>query len=566
MEQIIGGRLAAEALIERGVEYVFTLSGGQITPIYQYLEGSPVALFDTRHEQAAVFMAEAWARMTRKPAVAMVTAGPGFTNALSGIANARLSNAPVVLIAGCVGLESAEKLDLNDLRQLPVIAPMVKKGWVCPVAERIPEFVDLAFRTAISGRPGPVYLELPCDVLNAVVDPARVKRLRSRVDSRPLDPEGAREILTMLQTATFPVVIAGSGVWYADAGEALRGFVERAGVPVFTGDSGRGSISDTHPLCFQSSLIIRPGAAFATLASADLILFLGSRLSLFYVFGDIFRKDAKFVQADIEAEEIGRNRSVDLGVVGDVRALLEEMNRGIDAQGIGATLRGRFQGWVETVRKADAEGKAPTQPLWESGAVPIHPLRLAREVDAFMGRDDDIVVADGGDTRVWMGMTRTVRQGGRYLDSGLFSCLAVGLPFANAAKLRHPESRVLLITGDGSVGFNFMEFHTAIRRGLPIVVVIANDQSWGMIAHSQTLRMGHCIPDGTWLGHVDYHRLVEALGGFGALVERPEEIQPALEAAFESGKTACINVMVDPAVISPGSIALANLGGYCAGK
>jgi acetolactate synthase-1/2/3 large subunit len=564
MEQVIGGRLAAEALIERGVEYVFTLSGGHITPIYQFLEGSPVAIFDTRHEQAAVFMAEAWARMTRKPAVAMVDAGPGFTNALSGIANARLSNAPVILIAGCVGLENAEKLDLNDLRQLPVIAPMVKKAWVCPVAEQIPEFVDLAFRTAAAGRPGPVYLELPCNVLNAVVDPARVKRPRSRVESRPLDPEGAREILVMLQAAQSPVVVAGSGVWYADAGEALRGFVERAGIPIFTGNSGRGSISDTHPLCFQSSLVIRPGAAFFTLASADLILFLGSRLSLFYVFGDIFQKDAKFIQADIEAEEIGRNRSVDLGVVGDVGALLDEMNRGIDAQGIGGTLRGRFQGWVETVRKADVDGKAPTQPLWESGAVPIHPLRLAREVDAFMDREEDIVVADGGDTQVWMGMTRTVRRGGRYFDSGLYGCLAVGLPFANAAKLRHPESRVLLITGDGSIGFNFMEFHTAIRKGLPIVAVIANDQSWGMIAHSQTLRLGHCIPDGTWLGHVDYHRLVEVLGGFGALVERPEEIRPALEAAFASGRTACINVMVDPSVISPGSIALANLGGYCA--
>jgi len=566
MEQVIGGRLAAEALIERGVEYVFTLSGGHITPIYQFLEGSPVALFDTRHEQAAVFMAEAWARMTRKPAVAMVTAGPGFTNALSGIANARLSNAPVILIAGCVGLESVEKLDLQDMSQLPVIAPMVKKAWVCHRAERIPEFVDLAFRTAASGRPGPVYLELPCDVLNAAVDPAKVKRLRSRVESRPVDPGGAREIMTMLQTANAPVVIAGSGVWYADAGEALRAFVERSGIPVFTGNSGRGSIPDTHPLCFGSSLAIRPGAAFMTLASADLVLFLGSRLSLFYLFGDIFRKDAKFIQADIEAEEIGRNRSVDLGVVGDVRALLEEMNCGIDAAGIGATLRNRFHGWVETVRKADAEGKAPTQPLWESNAVPIHPLRLAREVDTFMDRDEDIVVADGGDTQVWMGMTRTVRGGGRYLDSGLYGCLAVGLPFANAAKLRHPESRVLLITGDGSIGFNFMEFHTAIRRSLPIVVVIANDQSWGMIAHSQTLRMGHCIPDGTWLGRVEYHRLVEELGGFGVLVEKPEEIRPALEAAFVSGRTACINVMVDPAVISPGSVALANLGGYCAGK
>jgi acetolactate synthase-1/2/3 large subunit len=564
MERIIGGWLAAEALIERGVEYVFTLSGGHITPIYQFLEGSPVALFDTRHEQAAVFMAEAWARMTRKPAVAMVDAGPGFTNALSGIANARLSNAPVVLIAGCVGLENAEKLDLNDLRQLPVIAPMVKNGWVCPVAEQIPEFVDLAFRTAAAGRPGPVYLELPCDVLNAEVDPSKVKRLRSRVDSRPTDHTGAKEALEMLRTAQSPVVVAGSGVWYADAGEALRGFVERTGIPAFTGNSGRGSISDTHPLCFQSSLVIRPGAAFFTLASADLILFLGSRLSLFYVFGDVFRKDAKFIQADIEGEEIGRNRSVDLGVVGDVRALLEELNRMIDAEGIGATLRGRFQGWVETVRKADADGKASTQSLWESGALPIHPLRLAREVDVFMDRDDDIVVADGGDTQVWMGMTRTVRQGGHYMDPGLYGCLGVGLPFANAAKLGHPESRVLLITGDGSVGFNFMEFHTAIRKGLPIVVVIANDHSWGMIAHSQTLRLGHSIPEGTWLGRVDYHRLVEVLGGFSALVQRPEEIRPALAAAFASGRTACINVMVDPSVISPGSVALANLGGYCA--
>lgn len=564
MEQVIGGRLAAEALIEQGVKYVFTLSGGHITPIYQFLEESPVAIFDTRHEQAAVFMAEAWARMTRKPAVAMVTAGPGFTNALSGIANARLSNAPVVLIAGCVGLESAEKLDLQDMNQLPVIEPMVKKAWVCHVAERIPEFVDLAFRTAAAGRPGPVYLELPCDVLNKAVDPARVRRPRSRVESRPMDPEGAREILLMLQAAQNPVIIAGSGVWYADAGEALKGLVERSGIPVFTGNSGRGVISDTHPLCFQSSLAIRPGAAFLALASADLVLFLGSRLSLFYLFGDIFRKDARFIQADIEAEEIGRNRSVDLGVVGDVRALLEELNRLIDAQGIGEALGSRFQGWVETVRKADVEGKAPTQPLWESDAVPIHPLRLAREVDAFMDRDDDIVVADGGDTQVWMGMTRTVRRGGRYFDSGLYGCLAVGLPFANAAKLRHPESRVLLISGDGSIGFNFMEFHTAIRKGLPIVVVIANDQSWGMIAHSQTLRLGHSIPEGTWLGRVDYHCLVEALGGFSALVERPEEIRPALEAAFASRRTACINVMVDPAVISPGSVALANLGGYCA--
>ncbi len=562
MEKVIGGKLVAETLIERGVEYIFSLSGGHITPIYQYLEGSAVTIFDTRHEQAAVFMAEAWARMTRKPAVAMVTAGPGFTNALSGIANARLSNAPLILIAGCVGLESTEKLDLQDMTQLPVIAPMVKKAWVCPLAERIPEFIDLAFRTAAAGRPGPVYLELPCDVLNAAVDPEKVKRMRSHVDSRPMDPDGAKKILEMLRKAKSPVIIAGSGVWYADAGEALREFAERTGVPVFTGNSGRGTLSDTHPLCFESSLAIRPGAAFSALATADLILFLGSRISLFYLFGDIFRKDAKLIQADIEAEEIGRNRSVDLGIVGDVRALLTELNRLVEEQRNGEAFRTGFQGWLETLRKADADGKAGTQPLWTSDAAPIHPLRLAREIDTFMDREGDIVVADGGDTQVWMGMTRTVRAGGRYLDSGLYGCLAVGIPFANAAKLRHPESRVLLVIGDGSVGFNFMEFHTAIRKGLPIVVVVANDESWGMIAHSQTLRMGHCIADGTCLGRVEYQRLVEDLGGFGIAVERPEEIRPALQAAFASGKTACINVAVDPSVISPGSVMLANLGSY----
>jgi len=234
----------------------------------------------------------------------------------------------------------------------------------------------------------------------------------------------------------------------------------------------------------------------------------------------------------------------------------------IEEQQIGEALRTAFQNWVETLRKADVDGKAPTQPLWSSDKVPIHPLRLAREIDAFMDREKDIVVADGGDTQIWMVMTRTVRTAGRYFDSGLYGCLAVGIPFANAAKLRHPESRVLLVIGDGSVGFNFMEFHTAIRKGLPIVVVIANDQSWGMIAHSQTLRMGHCIADGTCLGRVEYQRLVEDLGGFGIAVERPEEIRPALQEAFASGKTACINVAVDPDVISPGSVALANLGAY----
>ena len=562
MDKIIGGRLAAEALIERDVDYIFSLSGGHITPIYQFLENSKITIFDTRHEQAAVFMAEAWARMTRKPAVAMVTAGPGFTNALSGIASARLSNTPVILIAGCVGLESVEKLDLQDMTQLPVIAPMVKKAFVCQVAERIPEYIDMAFRAAMSGRPGPVYLELPCDLLNATIDPAKVKKMHTRLESKPVDRKNTPKIVDLLKAAKNPVVIAGSGAWYADAGEELIEFVEKTGIPAFTAGAGRGVIPDTHPLCFESSLAIRPGAAMMALLSTDLVLFLGDSLSLFYIFGEIFPASAKFVQVDILPDEIGRNRTVDLGIVSDIKSFLAELNGILEEKAVGATLREQFQPWVETIRSAEKDSKDQARSMWECSTLPIHPMRLAKEVNDFMNCEDDIVVADGGDTATWMGMTRTVRKGGTYLDYGLYGCLAVGLPYAIAAKLKNPDKRVLAIMGDGSTGFNFMEYHTAIRKKIPIVAVISNDQAWGMIMHSQQLRLGHHIPEGTELGWVDYHKMVVTLGGFGICVEKPEDIRPALEAAFASGRTACVNVKVDPSVISPGSVALANLGGY----
>ncbi len=487
MDNIIGGRLVAEALIERNVDYIFSLSGGHITPIYQFLEKSKTVIFDTRHEQAAVFMAEAWARMNRKPAVAMVTAGPGFTNALTGIASTRLSNAPVILIAGCVGLESVEKLDLQDMSQLPVIEPMVKKAFVCHIPERIPEFIDMAFRTAMSGRPGPVYLELPCDVLNATVDMTKVKKMRTELLSRPVDRENTKKVVELLKAAKNPVVIGGSGIWYADAGKDFIEFVEKTGIPSFTAGAGRGVIPDTHPLCFESSLAIRPGAAMFSLMSCDLILFVGGRLSLFYIFGEIFPPQAKLIQVDIAPNEIGRNRSVDLGIVSDARAFLAELNSLLDEQKLGANLRKQYEPWLENVRNAEKDGKKEAMAMWESENVPIHPMRLAKEVNDFMDREDDIVVADGGDTSTWMGMTRTIRRGGTYLDYGLYGCLAVGIPYANAAKLKHPDKRVLLIMGDGSVGFNFMEFHTAIRKKLPIVVVIGNDEAWGMIMHSQQL-------------------------------------------------------------------------------
>ena len=565
MDRISGGQLVAEALLEKEVDFIFTLSGGHITPIYQYLENTSIKLFDTRHEQAAVFMAEAQGRMTRKPGVAMVTAGPGFTNALTAIANARFANSPLVLISGCVGIDCIEKLDLQDMRQRPVIEPMVKKALICHKTERIPEFIDFAFRAALSGRPGPVYLELPVDILNATANTGNIKRPHTVVQSQAVDLDKVEQTLSMLEKATQPVIIAGSGSWYADSAFELAQFAEKTGIPVFTSAQGRGVISDLHPLCFESSLAIRPGAALVANTGTDLVLFLGARMSLYYLFGDLFNADAKIIQVDIEPEEIGRNRTVALPIVSDVKAFLKAGNQLIQQKNLSASICRRYADWVETLKKADEEGKASAKSDWHSDHIPIHPLRLAHEINRFMDRDDDIVVADGGDTQVWMGITRTVRQPGRYLDAGLYACLGVGIPYANAAKLLNPDQRVCLIIGDGSVGFNFMEFETALRKNLPIVMVISNDLGWGMIRHSQELRIGHAIETGTHIGKVDYHKLAEALGGKGLIVKDPADIQPALEEAFGAGVATCINVMTDPTTISPGSVALANLGGYTAG-
>ncbi|MDP8223855.1 MAG: thiamine pyrophosphate-binding protein [Candidatus Lernaella stagnicola] len=559
MAMVPSAKLAAEALIDRGVDIIFTLSGGHITPIYSHLEHSDITLFDTRHEQAAVFMAEAYGRMTRKPGVAMVTAGPGFTNTLSAIANANMANSPLVLISGCAGVCKCEKLDLQDAPQAPIIAPMVKRAFVCHTPSRIPEYIDMAFRTAISGRPGPVYLELPVDVLATQSDESAVKRMKTTIDSHPVDRAGAAKLIEMIRAAKRPMAVAGSGAWYAGVEGELVAFAERTGVPIFTSGMGRGLIPDGHPLCFESAVGTRPGAVLMAQSDADLIILLGNRISLYYIFGDLFDSRAKLAQVDIAPEEIGRNHSIDLPIVSDIRGLLTECVELADAQGLAESLPPQFAEWTAALQVNADQSKNQVKFMWENEGVPIHAMRLAKEIDNFLDRDDDIVVADGGDTQIWMGMTRTVRGPGRYLDSGLFGCLGVGLPYANAAQVLNPDSRVCLMIGDGSTGFNFMEFETAVRKKLPVVTVISNDLGWGMIRHSQQLRLGHAIEAGTYIGEVPYHKLVEALGGKGLRVDKPEDIRPALEEAFASGVPTCINVMTDPDTISPGSIALANV-------
>ena len=556
-----GWELITDAFVRKGVEFLFTVPGESISPVQRAVEGTNIRIIAARHEQAAAFMAETYGRMTRKPGIVVVTFGPGFTNTLSAIQNANLSNSPLILIAGAHGRQSPDRLGLQDMKQEPLIESIVKKSLVCRSAERIPDYIDMAFRYAGHGRPGPVFLELPIDVLDAQVDPQNAVNLHTTIESRPVDPDDVTRMMEIVRGSTKPVIMAGSGAYYSDAGQELASFVEKSGIPVFTGKFGRGVISDEHPMCFESFVGIRPGCAPLAAIESDCIILLGTRLCLYTGNGVFFRQDAKIIQVDIEPEEIGRNRSADLAVVGDIKRVLETCNQWIDNNSAEDDLQTKFKPWVEELQKDHEFKKEMGKFQTESDAVPINPGRLAHEIDLFMNRPDDIVVTDGGDLPTWVLTTRTSRTPWNEMASGLYGCLGCGLPYANAAKLIRPQSRVLLCIGDGSIGFNFMELETSVRKDLPIVVVIGNNNLWGMTANSMKLKFKHHVPGTVELDFVPYHKLMEAIGVKGIFVEKPDDIRPALEEAFASGKTTIINVMTDPEIMGPGSAGLAMIAG-----
>ena len=561
-----GGDAAAKVLVDLGVEIVFTLTGGHLNHIHQTLEKSNVTMIDVRHEQAATFMADAYARMTGKPGIAMLTAGPGFTNCISPLQQAATNCTPLLIIAGASGTDNRDRMDLQAAPQQAIAAPICKATFVCTETRRVAEYVEMAYRTTIAGRPGPVFLELPCNVLGAAMPGGACPYFKTQMDSRPVDLAGVERALELLQRASRPIVIVGSGGGYAGAGEALRRFVEKSGIPAFTCNMGRGLISDLHPLCFGLAAPHRPLTAKKAYAEADVALILGHRITLNDFFGAAYNPWGTLVQVDIAGEEIGRNRGIALPIVSDVRAFLEVASARLDALGLSGSLGQRYAPWVEELRAERKRCREALLPAMTSDRTPIHPQRLVYEIDQYMNEESDVVLCDGGDTLTWVQMGRTVRNPYRILDHGLFWCIGGGVADTIAARLIYPDSRVLLVTGDGSFGFNFMEVTTALRKGLAFVIVIANDNCWGMIRHSQQLRLNKTLDSVSWIGDTPYERMVEAAGGKGFFVERPEEIRPALDAAFAAKTVACINVQIDPEVISPGSIALGQLGASGGGE
>jgi len=552
-----GGTLFVQTLQRAGIDTIFCLHGGHLDPIFQAALDAKMRLIDTRHEQAAGHAADGWARTTGKPGVAIVTAGPGMTDCVTAIANAHLDCVPTLFVAGAAPLREAETLPLQGgLDQVAMVEPVTKWAHRVTHTERIPDLVAQALRIATSGRPGPVFLELPIDVLFSNADPAKAA-IPEKIfpDAAPAPaPAAVEQALAWLHAAERPAIMAGGGAFFSGAEELLLRFAERTGIPVFSNGKAHGLVPGDHPLCGRGFFNLAASAAMGA-GPADVVLILGARLGLFAGGrgARLVPADAKLIQVDIAAEEIGRNRHIHLGIAADCRETLRALDSGAEA-----LEWSRNAAWHEAIARVRDGHKLMFAQALEKADEPIHPYRLASEVMDCLPAGA-VVTADGGETASRMEMVARVGAGGRWMSHGYLGCLGTGMAFAIAAQVAHPDRRVLCIIGDGSVGLNFSEFDTMVRHELPIVVVVNNDQIWGMSAHGQDLIYGRERRVVTELRATRYDLAAAGFGCHGELVEKPEDLRPALERAFASGRPACVNVMTDGNVIAP--ITAAMVGG-----
>ncbi len=532
-----GGKLAAKALKEAGVEVVFTLSGGHIMPLYDGCIDEGIKIVDVRHEQAAVHAADAWARCNPGSiGVAAITAGPGVTDGVTGIANAWRANSPILIFGGQGPFENLRRGSLQEMDHLGVVRPITKYCDAIYQTKRIPEYIELAIRHAVSGIPGPAYLEIPMDVFMGSAEEAEspVPRIRTEPPRISPDRDEVRNAIDILQAAERPMLMAGTSVKWSKAAPEMNRFISETHIPTFTNGMGRGTVPPDSPEFLNRS---RRDA----LQQIDCIILAGTLLDFRMRFGQTIPADAKIIQLDMDATLIGQNRQTDVPLVGNLACsfelLLEEMkNRGAQLD---------FSPWRDRLREVETAAEAKVQAALNSDETPVDPQRMCRELrDWLETQNNPIVIGDGGDIVATASKILPVKGEGAWMDPGPLGTLGVGMPFALAAKLAHPDRPVVIVYGDGSFGFNGMEFDTAVRFGLPIIGIVGNDAAWGQMMRPQGAVYGWDRLEGVLLHPTRYDKVVEALGGHGENCNSPDEIRPALERAAASGKPALINVNI----------------------
>lgn len=542
MGRITGAELVCKALKLEGVKNIFALAGDHILPVLDVMADQDFHIIDTRHEQAAVHMADAWGRITEQPGVCMYTT-PGFANAIPGLTNAMHSEAPVISIAGCADRHDLGRGAQQEIDQVHMAAPMTKGSFIVDDARRIPEFIRRAIRLAFSGRRGPVHLTIPIDLQEGSVEEDQQMFYQPDeylgAESMLAHPKSVRQAIALLRQAEKPLVIAGSAAGYTLSGEPLQRFIETTRLPVLTEEQSRGLISDDHPYVFgffERGL----NRAAAKVREADVILLLGRKqdFTIGFCRPPHIAAGAKIVQVDPSALEIGRNRGVTVGMVGDVSSVLDQMTKEA------ANFTWKDLPWLDELRSARTAQKTWADDLARL-ETPMHALFVHKAIQSIL-RPDDCLVFDGGDFCHFGRSLIPALKPKRWFYVSSLGMLGSSLPTALAAKVAYPDSRVIMLTGDGAFGFNGMEFDTAVRHKLNIVAILGNDSAWGIDRQIQLGLYGR--PVATELLQTRYEKVVEGLGGYGEFVERAEDLEPALQRGFASGRPALLNVAVQRAI------------------
>ena len=531
MASVNGSRLGAEALKREGVDTFFYLLSAPLVADCMALGMRGILV---RNETAAGMMAHGHARVTGRPGIVLSSHGPGTANTVPSLVNALADACPVIGIGASAGLRDRFTDTFQEMDQVAMMRPVTKWAQQATHTEKIPELVSIAFRQALAAPHGSVYIDLPNDIVGGQVDDQHVRwptNYRTEARAHP-DPDLVERAVDLLAKAERPLVVTGSGVIWSDAAAEMEEFINTTGLPFYTTPQGRGVVPEDHPRFF-------PGARSKAFREADVALVVGTRANVLLSFlrPPRWNPDAMFIVVNLDPREIGHNAPAEIGIVADAKAAFRQLTE---------AARGRFDPqaqtpWIDSLARKNAAREEQQVTLMDSDAVPIHPLRVCREVRDFMDRDA-ILAVDGHETLNFARQSIPTYIAGHRINAGTHGTMGVGVPFGIAAKAAKPENQVIVLSGDGAFGWNGMEIDTAIRHDLPVLFVINNNGSY------TAMDEGFVNPQKD-LGYQRYDLMIQALGGHGEWVENPGDIRPALERAYAaaqgSGKPALVNVKVD---------------------
>ena len=564
-----GGALAVAAAQRRGVTTMFTLSGGHVFPLYDgaVRADPPMRIVDVRHEQTAVFAAEATARLGRVPGLAVLTAGPGVTNGVSAVTTAHFNGSPVVVLGGRAPDYRWGSGSLQEIDHPQLLAPVTKRAWTEHEAGRVGRSVDEAFRLAAARHRGPVFVDITLEALFGAASGASPAEPGGSAASGAEpggtggatlpaadgtsaggphdvpDPGSISAIARLLAAASRPVLVLGSDVWLDRADQAARLAAEELRLPVIANGQGRGVLPAGHEL-----LVTR--ARSVAFGQADLVIVVGTPLDFRLGYGEFGGRDgaprAQVVHVADAPGQIAAHCPLAASASGDLAAFCTGL-----AAAAGQAARGWSSSWLPLLQAARDQAVAADGPLLASDADPVHPMRIYGELARILD-DDAVVIGDGGDFVSYAGKYIEPKRPGGWLDPGPYGCLGTGLGYAIAARIARPSAQVVLLLGDGAAGFSLMDADTLVRHQLPVVMICGNNGIWGLEKHPMQALYGYDVA-ADLQPHCRYDQVVTALGGAGEFITSPAAIGPALRRAFDSGVPYLVNVSTDPRVAYPRS-------------